>query len=92
VAFGVRDISSESIGLDVQAGSLRPGMRFSIYVFCGETPVASNLRIQVVSYVDRYAKCSYVDLTQGQAKSLQRIVAGGYVSGAPIRRRRNYMY
>ncbi|WP_147822107.1 hypothetical protein [Salidesulfovibrio onnuriiensis] len=92
VVFGVRDISAESIGLDVKGGALRLGMQFSIYVFCGEIPVASNLRVQVVSYGQGYAKCRYVDLTQGQSKSLQKIVTRGYVSGAPLRRRRNYMY
>lgn len=92
VVFGVRDISAESIGLDVKSGALRPGMQFSIYVFCGEVPVASNLRVQVVSYTKGYAKCAYVGLSQGQSKSLQKIVSGGYVSGAPLRRRRNYMY
>lgn len=92
VVFGVRDISAESLGLDVQAGALRPGMQFSVYVFCGEVPVASNLRVQVVSFSNGYAKCRYIDLTQGQAKSLQNIVTRGYVSGARMRRRKNYMY
>lgn len=89
VTFGVRDISGESIGLDVQAGALRPGMRFTVYVFCGDLPVASDLRVEVRHFSRGYAKCRYVDLTQGQAKCLQKIVAGRYVLGAPLKSRRS---
>lgn len=90
VVFGVRDISSESIGLDVRAGCLAEGMCFSVYVFFGEVPVASNLRVEVTNYCKGYAKCRYVELTQGQARSLQKIVTGRYIAGAPLRRRRKY--
>ncbi len=89
VAFGVRDISVESLGLAVE-GRLVLGMQFSVYLFCGEIPVASNLRVQVVHYEKGYARCQYVDLTQGQSQSLQRIVTRRYVSGTPIQRRRLY--
>jgi hypothetical protein len=89
VAFGVRDSSVESLGLSVE-GRLTVGMQFSVYIFRGEVPVASNLRVQVVHYEKGYARCSYVDLTRGQAQSLQRIVTRRLVAGAPIQRRRMY--
>lgn len=89
VAFGVREISVESLGLAVN-GRLTVGMQFSVYLFHGEVPVASNLRVQVMHYEKGYARCAYVDLTRGQAQSLQRIVTRRYVAGAPMPRRRMY--
>lgn len=89
IVFGVRDISAEGISLAVE-GRLDVGMQFTVYVFKGEVPVASALRLQVIQYTKGYAKCRYVDLTPGQAKEVQLVVTSKYLQGAPIKRRRSY--